>query len=102
MISSVQHLTSFIAVAETGTIAEAAATLNYSPSTIVLHVQALERDLEVRLFERCGRTLDLTTAGQRLVVPARLSLLSIEVLQDIARSCHANPLRRRTADGQRW
>ncbi|MCR6492004.1 LysR family transcriptional regulator [Cellulomonas sp. P24] len=100
MISSVQHLMSFVAVAETGTIAEAGAVLNYSPSTIILHVQALERDLDLRLLERSGRTLDLTTAGQRLVVPARLSLLSIEVLQDIARSCRVNPLHRRTAGGQ--
>lgn len=60
------HLASFLAVADNGSIARAAACLHLTPSALSKRVLALERELGQRLFERGSQPLRMTAAGLRL------------------------------------
>ncbi|HEY3997941.1 MAG TPA: LysR family transcriptional regulator [Candidatus Xenobia bacterium] len=59
-------LRSFLAVAEHGTFSRAGEVLSVTQSTVSLHVQALEEELGVRLFERLPRRTRLTPEGTLL------------------------------------
>jgi DNA-binding transcriptional LysR family regulator len=61
-----RHLETFAAVLEAGTFLAAARALGCSQSTVTLHIQELERDLGLPLFEREGRRVRLTAAGESL------------------------------------
>jgi DNA-binding transcriptional LysR family regulator len=61
----------FLAVAETGSLSSAARRLGCSQPTLGRQVKALESALEVALFRRHARGLDLTDTGRDLLDPAR-------------------------------
>jgi len=61
-----RHLETFAAVLESGTFLAASRALGCSQSTVTLHIQELERDLGLPLFERDGRRARLTAAGESL------------------------------------
>ncbi|MDM4762586.1 LysR family transcriptional regulator [Galbitalea sp. SE-J8] len=61
----------FLAVAEELSFTRAAARSHVVQSTISAGVRALEAELGVELFERAGRRVALTPAGEALVPPAR-------------------------------
>jgi DNA-binding transcriptional LysR family regulator len=73
-----RHLRAFQAVARGFSFTRAATDLHYSQSTISEQVRALEAELGVRLFERAGRGLTLTSAGERLAVYADQVLALVE------------------------
>ena len=58
------HLQYFVCVANSDTMQKAADTLNVSASTLSLAVKGLEEELGIPLFDRSGRKLKLTNAGQ--------------------------------------
>jgi DNA-binding transcriptional LysR family regulator len=62
-----RQLMSFQAVADTGSFTRAAEQLGYVQSNVTAHIQALEHELAVVLFDRLGRRVQLTSAGQRLL-----------------------------------
>jgi len=62
-----RHLVTFQAVASTLSFTRAAALLNYAQSSVTAQIQALEEELGVPLFDRLGKRVVLTDAGQRLV-----------------------------------
>ena len=64
-------LRSFVAVAEEGHITRAAERLNTRQPPLSLRIGALERRLAVKLFIRKPRGVELTAAGQALLVHAR-------------------------------
>lgn len=57
-------LVAFEAVARLGGVGLAADELNTSQSAVSRHLKALEEDLDVRLFERSGRGIALSSAGR--------------------------------------
>ncbi|MBS7008790.1 LysR family transcriptional regulator [Anaerostipes sp.] len=59
-----EQLSDLIAVAENDTFLEAAETLNLSQSTLSKKIMKLERELNVKLFDRSKRKAELTEAGQ--------------------------------------
>ncbi len=61
------HVRAFLAAAEEGSLSAAARILRQSQPTIGRQVAALEADLGVTLFERVGRSLQLTEAGAELL-----------------------------------
>jgi DNA-binding transcriptional LysR family regulator len=61
-----RHLKTFKIVADMGGFTRAAEALGYAQSTITSHIQALERELGRPLFDRLGKTVVLTSAGERL------------------------------------
>jgi DNA-binding transcriptional LysR family regulator len=65
------QLRSFLATAEGGSLSAAARKLGLSQPTLSRQVAALERALGVTLFERVGRSVQLTDAGIALVEHAR-------------------------------
>lgn len=58
------HLRYFWAVAKEGNLTRAARQLHVSQSALSAQIKQLEADLGQRLFQRTGRTLTLTEAGQ--------------------------------------
>ena len=74
-----RHLEYFLAVAEAGSFTRAAARLTIAQPSLSHSVRALERELGVALFERRGRGVLLTVAGEALVGPARRTLRSFSL-----------------------
>ncbi|MBJ6766078.1 LysR family transcriptional regulator [Myxococcaceae bacterium JPH2] len=60
------HLSVFVAVAETGSFTEAASRLDVTKSSVSRAITALEGALGVRLLHRTTRTVALSTAGRAL------------------------------------
>lgn len=69
-------LASFVKVADLRSLSAAAKLHGLPKSTLSLRLKQLEEDLGVILFERAGRTLRLTDAGETLLKHAR------QILQD--------------------
>ncbi len=61
-----EGLSEFLAVARAGGFSRAAATMDVSVAHISRQVARLEKQLNVRLFERSTRSVSLTPAGERL------------------------------------
>ncbi|MEE4591502.1 LysR substrate-binding domain-containing protein [Streptomyces sp. DSM 41524] len=61
---SLQQLRGFVAVAEERHFGRAAARLNMTQPPLTRQIQALERALDVALFERTGRGARITAAGR--------------------------------------
>ncbi|WP_019634660.1 LysR family transcriptional regulator [Actinomadura atramentaria] len=66
-----RQLRTFEAVVRHRTVNDAAAALGLAPSTVSEQIRALERSLDVALFERTARGMRLTAAGDRLTGWAR-------------------------------
>lgn len=63
----IRQLKTFRMVANLLSFNRAAEALHYAQSSISAQIHALEDDLGVRLFDRLGRTILLTEAGERLL-----------------------------------
>jgi DNA-binding transcriptional LysR family regulator len=79
-----RQLEHFVAVAEDGSFTRAARRLNYVQSALSVSVQALERELKVRLFDRSTHRVNVTGAGEALLPAARRTLAAAEETRDIA------------------
>ncbi|QJC52099.1 LysR family transcriptional regulator [Paenibacillus albicereus] len=64
-------LRSFREVAACGSITKAAERLGYAQSSVTAQLQKLEETYGAELLERRGRRMELTTAGERLLVYAK-------------------------------
>jgi len=64
-----------------GTVAAVADALNYSPSSVSVQLQELEREVGVKLLRRVGRNVQLTPAGFRLVEHAQSAVAADEAIQ---------------------
>lgn len=63
----IRHLRTFRTVAALLSFNRAAEQLHYAQSSISAQIQALEAELDVQLFDRLGRRIRLTEAGERLM-----------------------------------
>ncbi len=84
-----QRLRTFVAVADAGGVAKAAARLNLSQPAASRQVQMLEAELGVPLFDRIGRSVRLTTEGEDLLRRSRRLLAEAEELSERARALRA-------------
>jgi DNA-binding transcriptional LysR family regulator len=73
-----RQLRSFLAVVDEGTVTRAALRLHVAQPSLSQTLRAVETDVGARLFERAGRGLRLTTAGEALIGPARQALQAID------------------------
>ena len=76
-----RHLESFQAIVQEGSFVKAAEKLHYAQSTITIHMQQLEAELETTLFVRRGKRVQLTEAGCALQEQADVLMQRTRSLQ---------------------
>jgi DNA-binding transcriptional LysR family regulator len=86
-----RHLRYFIAVAEEGHITRAAERLGMQQPPLSRQIKAIEREMDVQLFRRKARGVELTDAGHAFLDDARAMLGHLD---------HALDKARRTARGE--
>lgn len=82
-----KQLRAFCHAAQSGSITEAAENLFLSQPSVTLQIQALEREMEITVFERRGPKISLTPEGEVLYQLASPLVEGIDCLQD---SFHAH------------
>lgn len=75
-----KYLQTFKTIIEEGSFSKAAKKLNYTQSTITFQIGQLEQALSARLFEKTGRNMKLTKAGEQLCPYINDVLASVERL----------------------
>lgn len=81
-----RQLEHFLAIADAGSFTRAAGRLNIAQPSLSSSVRGLEAELGTPLFERHGRGVRLTEAGQALVAPARRTLRSFSIATGAVRA----------------
>lgn len=78
-------LTTFLTVADTGSVSSAARALSISQPSVTAHLQKLEEDLKAPLFRRSVSGMSLTPQGQKLIEHAKAILsLAEKAALDVA------------------
>ncbi|MCD7792343.1 MAG: LysR family transcriptional regulator [Oscillospiraceae bacterium] len=86
-----KYLHTFRVIVDEGSFSRAAEKLNYTQSTITFQIGQLERELNTELFEKIGRRIALTKAGEQLLPYVDDVLNSVDRLRfgagDISQCC---------------
>ena len=86
-----KYLNTFLTIVTEGSFSKAAEKLNYTQSTITFQIGQLEKEFSVQLFEKIGRNMVLTKAGQQLVPYVDSVLEAVDKLyyssDDVASCC---------------
>src|SRR5580698_10433988 len=77
-----RRLSYFLAVVDEGSVTRAARRLRVAQPSLSQAVRALESELGAALFDRVGRGLRLSAAGEALVGPARQVLRAFDEARD--------------------
>jgi len=85
MLIDLIQLRTFVVVAEARHLTRAAERLHVSQSTASAHIRAIEDVLDIQLFVRSNRNMELTQAGQMLLRQAKLLLNSAVEFSAFAR-----------------
>ncbi|AIF48561.1 LysR family transcriptional regulator [Dyella japonica] len=89
-LPSLNALLAFEAAARLGSVSRAATELHVTHGAISRHIRALEEDLRTALFQRQGRGLVLTPAGQRLRDTSTTAFAQLRDTCDAVRSGATN------------
>lgn len=76
-----QNLRAFLLVAESGSFSEAADKLHITQPAVSKRIAQLEAQLDTALFDRIGRTVDLTEAGHALLPHARAVQVELQAAE---------------------
>ena len=73
--SDLHRWRAFVAISELGSLTRAALFLDTNQSLLSRQLNKLERDCGARLFNRTGRGVELSEAGQAMIEPVRALLV---------------------------
>jgi DNA-binding transcriptional LysR family regulator len=79
-----RHVRTFVTVAELGTVSNAALRLHIAQPALSRQIGDFERELDLKLFDRVGRRLVLTSAGEQLLSDCRGLLNSASAIGERA------------------
>lgn len=79
-----QFLSTFVTVADRGSMAAAARSLHITPAAVAQQIRTLERELGAPLIARAGRTVSVTEEGARILERARTLLREVADLRSVA------------------
>lgn len=88
------RLETFVKVAERGSFTKAADDLYLTPTAVMKQINALEKELEVALFERTNHGLRITRAGESFLQDARYILEYVSRAEQKAREIFEGENRR--------
>lgn len=71
---TITQLNTFLKIAELSSFSVAANSLGYAQSTVTTQIKQLEEELDCQLFDRLGKTILLTSSGERLIAYAEKML----------------------------
>jgi len=83
-----RHLRYFLAAAESSHFTRAAAQVHVTQPTLSHQIRQLEEQLSLRLFDRIGRRIKLTAAGELLLPHARRVFRELEEAQSALGELH--------------
>ncbi len=72
-----RQLRVFLAVAQQGSVTRAAETLHLTPPAVSMQIKEVESQVGLQLFERAGRRISLSTAGEYFALHARRLLAAL-------------------------
>lgn len=75
---NLKHLHTFVLVAEYGSFRRAADDIHRSQPAVTMQIKQLEEQLGVTLFHRTTQKVELTSAGEQLLICARRSLAELK------------------------
>ncbi|MCF2906491.1 LysR substrate-binding domain-containing protein [Octadecabacter sp. CECT 8868] len=78
----VTWLSTFEAAARHGSFAAAADELSLTPAAVSQHIKLLEETLEMKLFKRLPKGVELTDIGQAYAQPVRQSFVDLQTATD--------------------
>ena len=78
-----RNLVTFARIAEIQSFSKTAEQLGYSQSAVTMQIKQLEAELHTQLFERMGKQIKLTPAGERLLPHALDILNSVSKAENI-------------------
>lgn len=81
----IRHFMTFKKVAELGNFTRASEVLGYSQSSITAHIQTLESELGILLFDRIGKKIELTNKGVQLLESVNELIDVYNKIESIAR-----------------
>jgi DNA-binding transcriptional LysR family regulator len=79
-----RHALTFVTVAELGTVSKAALRLRVAQPALSRQIADLEHELGLQLFDRVGRRLLLTSAGEQMLAGCRVLLSSATAVKEQA------------------
>ena len=71
---TITQLSTFLKIAEMNSFSAAADSLGYAQSTVTTQIKQLEDELGCMLFERLGKTISVTSSGEKLTAYAEKML----------------------------
>ena len=74
----IRQLQTLIAIKNVGSFAQAAEVLGYTQPTLTAHIQALEKELNVKVFDRLGHRIRLTREGEHFITYAERILKLVD------------------------
>lgn len=81
-----KNLLAFKTIVQMGSYQKAADVLGYTPSTITFQIKQLEQELSLQLFEKIGRRMVLTEAGQNILPIVDEILQSCDIISNYGRT----------------
>jgi len=90
-LMDLNHLRSFIAVAQFGHLTRASEALHLSQPALSSHIKTLEEQFGVMLFERTPTGMSLTPSGRRLLVEAEQIIGAVQHLAHSAQDLRGQP-----------